>query len=73
MKKAVERSVSAKGGGISSAVIILAVSFAVLMTQPIQLLFVLLFVFGFIVTGGTWLDAFLIRGVLMPALLLLLD
>ncbi len=69
VKKAVEISVSATGGVISSAGIILAATFAVLMTQPIQLLFV----FGFIVAVGILLDTFLIRGVLMPALLVLFE
>lgn len=45
VKKAVEIAVSTTGGVISSAGIILAATFAVLMTQPIQLLFI----FGFIV------------------------
>ena len=48
---------------------ILAATFAVFMTQPIQLLFV----FGFIVAVGILLDTFLIRGVLLPAFLVLLE
>src|SRR5699024_11820817 len=47
LKKAMEVDVSTTGGVISSAGIILAATFAVLMTQPIQLLFV----FGFIEIG----------------------
>lgn len=69
VKKAVETAVSATGGVISSAGIILAATFAVLMTQPIELLFV----FGFIVAIGILMDTFLIRGVLMPGLLVLFE
>ncbi|MEW8986358.1 MAG: MMPL family transporter, partial [Bacillus sp. (in: firmicutes)] len=69
VKKAVEIAVANTGGVISSAGIILAATFAVLMTQPVQLLFV----FGFIVAVGILLDTFLIRGILMPALIVLLE
>lgn len=69
VKKAIEIAVSSTGGVISSAGIILAATFAVLMTQPIQLLFV----FGFIVAVGILLDTFLIRGVLLPGLIVLLE
>ncbi|WP_442598778.1 MMPL family transporter [Neobacillus sp. D3-1R] len=69
VKKAVEIAVSTTGGVISSAGILLAATFAVLMTQPIQVLFV----FGFIVAVGILLDTFLIRGVLLPALIVLLE
>ncbi len=69
VKKAVEIAVANTGGVISSAGIILAATFAVLMTQPIQLLFV----FGFIVAVGILLDTFLIRGILLPALLVLFE
>jgi putative drug exporter of the RND superfamily len=69
VKKAVEIAVSTTGGVISSAGIILAATFAVLMTQPIQLLFV----FGFIVAVGIIIDTFLIRGILLPALLVLFE
>ena len=68
-KKAVELAVASTGGVISSAGIILAATFAVLMTQPIQVLFV----FGFIVAIGILLDTFLIRGVLLPSLLVLFE
>ncbi|WP_373894915.1 MMPL family transporter [Virgibacillus sp. CBA3643] len=68
-KKAVEIAVANTGGVISSAGIILAATFAVLMTQPIQLLFV----FGFIVAVGILIDTFLIRGVLLPGLLVLFE
>jgi len=54
---------------ISSAGIILAATFAVLMTQPVQLLFV----FGFIVAVGILLDTFLVRGVLLPGLIVLFE
>ena len=67
--KAVEIAVANTGGVISSAGIILAATFAVLMTQPIQLLFV----FGFIVAVGILLDTFLIRGILLPGLIVLLE
>ncbi len=69
VKKAVEIAVSTTGGVISSAGIILAATFAVLMTQPIQLLFV----FGFIVAVGILLDTFLIRGILLPALIVMME
>jgi len=69
VKKAVEIAVSHTGGVISSAGIILAATFAVLMTQPVELLFV----FGFIVAVGILLDTFLIRGILLPSLLVLLE
>lgn len=69
VKKAVEIAVSTTGGVISSAGIILAATFAVLMTQPVELLFV----FGFIVAVGIVLDTFLIRGILMPALIVLFE
>ena len=39
------------------------------MTQPVQLLFV----FGFIVAVGILIDTFIIRGVLLPGLLVLFD
>lgn len=69
VKKAVEMAVENTGGVISSAGLILAATFAVLMTQPIQILFV----FGFIVAIGILMDTFLIRGVLMPALIVLFE
>jgi len=69
VKEAVEIAVANTGGVISSAGIILAATFAVLMTQPIQLLFV----FGFIVAVGILLDTFLIRGVLLPGLIVLFE
>lgn len=52
------------GGVISSAGVILAGTFAVLMTQPIRELFQ----FGFAMAVGVLLDTFLVRGVLVPSL-----
>ncbi|WP_438824383.1 MMPL family transporter [Bacillus sp. JJ1533] len=69
VNEAVQIAVAKTGGVISSAGIILAATFAVLMTQPVQLLFV----FGFIVAVGILLDTFLIRGVLLPGLIVLLE
>lgn len=69
VKEAVQIAVTNTGGVISSAGIILAATFAVLMTQPVQLLFV----FGFIVAVGILLDTFLIRGVLLPSLIVMLE
>lgn len=69
VKEAVEKAVANTGGVISSAGIVLAATFAVLMTQPVEILFV----FGFIVAVGILLDTFLIRGVLMPGLLVLFE
>lgn len=69
VKEAVEIAVANTGGVISSAGLILAATFAVLMTQPIELLFV----FGFIVAVGILLDTFLIRGILLPALIVLFE
>ncbi|MFD2043247.1 MMPL family transporter [Ornithinibacillus salinisoli] len=69
VKESVEKAVASTGGVISSAGLILAATFAVLMTQPIQLLFV----FGFIVAVGILIDTFFIRGVLLPGLLVWLE
>ncbi len=55
------------GGVISSAGLILAGTFAVLMTQPIRELYQ----FGFAMGTGLLLDTFLIRGALAPAIVLL--
>lgn len=67
-KEAVGRGVQLTGGVISSAGIILAATFSVLMTQPLQELFL----FGFTMGVGILLDTFIIRGVFMPSLLILL-
>ncbi|HWL12630.1 MAG TPA: MMPL family transporter [Ureibacillus sp.] len=69
VKESVGIAVANTGGVISSAGVILAATFAVLMTQPVELLFV----FGFIVAVGILLDTFLIRGVLLPGLIVLLE
>lgn len=69
VKKAVEIAVANTGGVISSAGIVLAATFAVLMTQPVEVLFV----FGFIVAIGIILDTFLVRGILLPGLLVILE
>lgn len=69
VKKAVELAVANTGGVISSAGLILAATFAVLMTQPIELLFV----FGFIVAVGIIIDTFIVRGVMMPGLLVMFE
>jgi len=55
------------GGVITSAGLILAGTFAVLMTQPLNSLLQ----FGFAMAVGLVLDTFVIRGVLVPALFLL--
>lgn len=67
VKKAVQEAVTHTGGVISSAGVILAATFAVLITQPIEVLSI----FGFIVAIGILMDTFLIRGILMPSLLTL--
>lgn len=69
LKKAVEIAVTKTGGVISSAGVILAATFAVLMTQPIEILFV----FGFIVAVGILIDTFFVRGLLLPALILFFE
>lgn len=69
LKEAVEVAVSTTGGVISSAGVILAATFGVLMTQPVQVLFV----FGFIVAIGILLDTFLVRGFLLPSLIVLFE
>ncbi|MDV2685735.1 MMPL family transporter [Alkalihalophilus lindianensis] len=68
IREATKRGVALTGGVISSAGLILAATFGVLMTQPI----LELFMFGFIVSIGILLDAFLVRGMLVPALVTLL-
>ncbi|MBS4205569.1 MMPL family transporter [Lederbergia citrea] len=66
-KEAVGKGVAVTGGVISSAGLILAATFAVLMTQPLQELFL----FGFTMAMGILLDTFLIRGILFPSILIL--
>jgi RND superfamily putative drug exporter len=69
IKAALETAIANTGGVISSAGVILAATFAALMTMPIADLFV----FGFIVAVGILLDTFLVRGMLMPALILFFE
>ncbi|GIQ66369.1 membrane protein [Paenibacillus cisolokensis] len=68
LRDALETAVRNTGGVISSAGVILAATFAALMTMPIADLFV----FGFIVALGILMDTFLVRGLLLPALILFL-
>ncbi|QKG85545.1 MMPL family transporter [Kroppenstedtia pulmonis] len=68
LKEAVTHGVSMTGNVISSAGIILAATFGVLMTQPI----LELFMFGFTVALGILMDTFLVRGLLLPSLIVLL-
>ncbi|SFD13453.1 putative drug exporter of the RND superfamily [Bacillus sp. 491mf] len=65
-KEAVARGVALTGGVISSAGIILAATFAVLITQPLQELFL----FGLTMTMGILIDTFLVRGMLLPSILI---
>lgn len=69
IKKAIELGLAKTGGVISSAGIILAATFAVLMTQPI----LELFMFGFVVAVGVLIDTFLVRTILVPAIMVKLD
>lgn len=68
LKKAVVRGLALTGGVISSAGLILAATFGVLTTQPI----LELFLFGFMVALGILIDTFLVRTILVPALIVLL-
>ena len=68
LKEAISRGVSMTGGVISSAGVILAATFGVLMTQPI----LELFMFGFAVGLGILMDTFLVRGLLLPSVITLL-
>ena len=69
VKEALEIAIRNTGGVISSAGIILAATFAALMIMPIADLFV----FGFMVAIGIILDTFLVRGMLLPALILFFE
>ena len=69
VKDALEIAIRNTGGVISSAGIILAATFAALTTMPIADLFV----FGFMVAIGILIDTFLVRGMLLPALILLFE
>jgi RND superfamily putative drug exporter len=66
--KGVRVALTRTGGVITSAGLILAGTFAVLMTQPLNSLLQ----FGFAMAVGLLLDTFVIRGVLVPALFLLI-
>lgn len=66
-KEAVGQGISLTGGVISSAGLILAATFSVLMTQPLQELFL----FGFIMAMGILFDTFIIRGFFLPSILIL--
>lgn len=67
LRSGVQRGIVRSGGVISSAGVILAGTFAVLMTQPIRELYQ----FGFAMAIGILLDTFVIRGTLVPAIILL--
>lgn len=69
VKDALESAVRNTGGVISSAGIILAATFAALTTMPITDLFI----FGFIVAVGILIDTFLVRGMLLPSLILFFE
>ncbi|MER2038261.1 MAG: MMPL family transporter [Solibacillus sp.] len=69
VKEALEIAIRNTGGVISSAGVILAATFAALMTMPIADLFV----FGFMVSVGILIDTFLVRGLLLPMLILLFE
>ncbi|MGM8211205.1 MMPL family transporter [Virgibacillus sp. W0430] len=64
---AIQKGITVTGGVISSAGLILAATFSVLMTQPLQELFL----FGFMMALGILLDTFVIRGFLLPSILTL--
>lgn len=68
MKEALRQSLVTTGGVVSSAGLILAATFAVLMTQPIRELYQ----FGLAMALGILIDTFLIRPLLVPALVALL-
>ncbi|MGA5869686.1 MMPL family transporter [Streptomyces cinereoruber] len=66
--EAIGAALTRTGGVVSSAGLILAATFAVLTTQPIRELFQ----FGFAMALGILLDTFLVRPLLVPALVRLL-
>lgn len=68
IKDAVREGVGKTGGVISSAGLILAATFAVLITQPVMELRA----FGFAVAIGILVDTFLVRPVVIPALIVIL-
>ncbi|TCZ76588.1 MMPL family transporter [Paenibacillus albiflavus] len=67
-KEAIKRGVTYTGGVISSAGLILAATFCVLITQPLQELFL----FGLTMAMGIIIDTFLVRGVLLPSIMALM-
>lgn len=69
VKDSLEIAIRNTGGVISSAGLILAATFAALTTMPIADLFV----FGFIVAIGILMDTFLVRGMLLPALIIFFE
>lgn len=66
--EAMHTAIRRTGGVVSSAGLILAATFSVLMTQPIRELFQ----FGFAMAFGILLDTFVIRPLLVPAIVTLL-
>ncbi|WP_404451120.1 MMPL family transporter [Virgibacillus necropolis] len=66
IKEAVFKGLAHTGGVISSAGLVLAATFAVLMTQPL----LLLYMFGFTVAVGIMIDTFLVRSILLPAIVM---
>ncbi|GEL06465.1 MMPL family transporter [Rummeliibacillus stabekisii] len=68
IKEAVLEGVAKTGGVISSAGLILAATFAVLITQPVMELRV----FGFAVAIGVLVDTFIVRPIVIPALIVIL-
>ncbi|MER2107862.1 MAG: MMPL family transporter [Solibacillus sp.] len=69
VKEALETAIRTTGGVISSAGVILAATFAALTTMPIADLFI----FGVMVSIGILIDTFLVRGMLLPALILFFE
>lgn len=68
MREALRTSLVTTGGVVSSAGLILAATFAVLMTQPIRELYQ----FGLAMALGILIDTFLVRPLLVPAIVTLL-
>ena len=68
LRHATERALVQTGGVITSAGIILAGTFAALMTLPLQDLFQL----GFAVAAGVLIDTFVTRSLLVPSIVMLL-
>ncbi|QUG39936.1 MMPL family transporter [Psychrobacillus sp. INOP01] len=66
-QEAIAKAVEKTGGVISSAGLILAATFAVLISQPVMELKL----FGFAVAVGVLLDTFIVRPLLLPALLII--